>query len=325
MKNIHILPTDKPSMLCFRNYLFINKDNIGTYSNVEFKNIYITSDEEIKEGDYIGYPTLNIWTPIKYLGGDLTGNEKKIILTTDQDLIKDGVQAIDDEFLEWFVNNPSCEEVDIKLIDTFKKTNDVYVDEIASGNYYQIIKKYKIIIPKEELTRKIDTRKPKQYPIGGYAPGNYSCTCVTCKINFIGDKRAVQCEPCAIVATQEDSKQEYELIGECNGNNDNGCFMDSCGHNCGCFIIQLKEDPIDKIAKNFVLDNSDMRASHSVGEFAEFAFKEGAKWQAENSYSEEEVYKIIQKLRLKLKSGVKQWQDDFEFDIEKWFEKNKKV
>lgn len=27
---------------------------------------------------------------------------KKIILTTDQDLIKDGVQAIDDEFLEWF-------------------------------------------------------------------------------------------------------------------------------------------------------------------------------------------------------------------------------
>jgi hypothetical protein len=36
----------------------------------------------------------------------------KIILTTDQDLIKDGVQAIDDEFLEWFVKNPSCEEVE---------------------------------------------------------------------------------------------------------------------------------------------------------------------------------------------------------------------
>ncbi len=38
---------------------------------------------------------------------------KKIILTTDQDLIKDGVQAIDDEFLEWFVKNPSCEYVPI--------------------------------------------------------------------------------------------------------------------------------------------------------------------------------------------------------------------
>ena len=38
---------------------------------------------------------------------------KKIILTTDQDLIKDGVQPIDDEFLEWFVKNPSCEEVEV--------------------------------------------------------------------------------------------------------------------------------------------------------------------------------------------------------------------
>jgi flavorubredoxin len=37
----------------------------------------------------------------------------KIILTTDGDLIKDGVQSIDDEFLEWFVENPSCEEVEV--------------------------------------------------------------------------------------------------------------------------------------------------------------------------------------------------------------------
>jgi hypothetical protein len=36
-------------------------------------------------------------------------NIKKIILTTDQDLIENGVQAIEDEFLEWFVKNPTCE------------------------------------------------------------------------------------------------------------------------------------------------------------------------------------------------------------------------
>ena len=29
-----------------------------------------------------------------------------------------------------------------------------------------------------------------------------------------------------------------ELIGECKGNNGNGCFMDSCGHDCGCFTIK---------------------------------------------------------------------------------------
>ena len=36
-----------------------------------------------------------------------------------------------------------------------------------------------------------------EYPIGGYAPGPYECMCVQCGRKFQGDKRAVQCEPCA--------------------------------------------------------------------------------------------------------------------------------
>jgi hypothetical protein len=36
---------------------------------------------------------------------------RKVVLTTDQKLIKDGVQAIDDEFLDWLVKNPSCESL----------------------------------------------------------------------------------------------------------------------------------------------------------------------------------------------------------------------
>jgi hypothetical protein len=38
----------------------------------------------------------------------------------------------------------------------------------------------------------------EEYPIGGYAPGYYINNCVTCKEQFMGDKRATQCEPCAI-------------------------------------------------------------------------------------------------------------------------------
>lgn len=41
-------------------------------------------------------------------------------------------------------------------------------------------------------------QQEKKYPIGGYAPGNYQCHCATCGGSFKGDKRAVQCEPCAI-------------------------------------------------------------------------------------------------------------------------------
>jgi hypothetical protein len=37
-----------------------------------------------------------------------------------------------------------------------------------------------------------------KYPIGGYAPGNYQCRCGTCGGGFKGNKRAYQCEPCAL-------------------------------------------------------------------------------------------------------------------------------
>lgn len=61
----------------------------------------------------------------------------------------------------------------------------------------------------------------KEYPIGGFAPGNYSCKCSTCKKTFRGDKRAVQCEPCAdqmiseqnperSVATEDQSSNEAD-------------------------------------------------------------------------------------------------------------------
>ena len=98
------------------------------------RNIYITSDEEIKEGDWCYHPLLKGGCIIQSKFDNPNSTMKKIILTTDQDLIKDGVQAIDDDFLEWFVKNPSCEEVKIIKVP--------YFDE--SGHSYLLI------IPKEE-------------------------------------------------------------------------------------------------------------------------------------------------------------------------------
>jgi hypothetical protein len=101
---------------------------------VEGRNIYITSDEEIKVGDWVITPTNDIiqWAKVFQPDG------KKIILTTDGDLINDGVQPIDDEFLEWFVKNPNCEKVEIE---------NGWGLEIDIETPY-----YKIIIPKEEQT-----------------------------------------------------------------------------------------------------------------------------------------------------------------------------
>lgn len=154
MKNIHLSPTDKPSRL----YKQVNKLKLRFIADSPIdsdisinQHIYITCDEEIKEGDWFFDSIKGVNYGIyKHVKGFINKTSKKIILTTDPQLIADGVQAIDDEFLEWFVKNLTCEKVEVEKLDTFKKTNEVYVDEIAGGNYYEIIKNYKITIPQEE-------------------------------------------------------------------------------------------------------------------------------------------------------------------------------
>jgi hypothetical protein len=161
MKNIHILPTDKPSRLFYSgnsSKLTLNKYSV--LFRVSPQNIYITSDEEIKVGDwFISLYSNSIQKELKL---DCTLNKdayKKIILTTDQSL--DGVQAIDDEFLEWFVKNPSCEEVEINKIYNDYGETDIF-DLVCTSHSF----KYKIIIPKEEpkerLKKILGTKHPKQ-------------------------------------------------------------------------------------------------------------------------------------------------------------------
>ena len=147
MKNVHIIPTDKPSRLFkddFGKLIYsINMDQ--EQNHFEPQHLFITSDEEIKFNEYViqvnfektNTQVIRCTTEFQVkIANDEDGSftKKKIILTTDQDLIKDGVQAIDDEFLEWFVKNPSCEEVEVK--------ESLIVNVTDFG--------YKIIIPKEE-------------------------------------------------------------------------------------------------------------------------------------------------------------------------------
>ena len=118
MKNIHLLPTDKPSRLYKTgNFLLLDSKEMPN-NTLETKNqhLYITCDEEIKDvRPHKGKWQLEEGNILNKFPNYLTDLSecKLIILTTDPDLIKDGVQAIDDEFLEWFVKNPSCESVHV--------------------------------------------------------------------------------------------------------------------------------------------------------------------------------------------------------------------
>lgn len=147
MTNIHILPTNKPSRFYYNNndkqfqLCKIEKENTILKPN---QNIYITNDEEIKEGDWF-YDLHTNYVKVKqsWENSHLGFNSKKIVLTTNQDLIKDGVQKIYNEFLEWFVKNNSCKEVEIKYQTTGLKNGGWQYD-------------YKISIPKEEPKEHIE-------------------------------------------------------------------------------------------------------------------------------------------------------------------------
>jgi hypothetical protein len=174
-KNIWLLPTNKPSRL-FDDGIELHLGELKDRKRhpVTSYNIYITSDEEIKEHTNVK----NKWVISEYgfiVKADKIGNNylkhsnggsnflhhyKFIILTTDQNLINDGVQKIEDDFLEWFVKNPNCEKVEVERIKD--PTDRIWFNTVVCRRIY------KIIIPKEE---------PKQILCG---QANKFYRCVTC-------------------------------------------------------------------------------------------------------------------------------------------------
>ena len=140
MKNIHVITTEKPSRLFESNDKLMLAGFQTTFKTG--KNIQITNDDKIQDGEH-GLNKFN--EVVKYQNGYGYNNYKKIILTTDPELIKDGVQAIDDEFLEWFVKNQSCEFVEVEN----------YVQSTKNGH----IVIYDIIIPQKETPKTITDKQ----------------------------------------------------------------------------------------------------------------------------------------------------------------------
>lgn len=243
MKNLHLIPTDKPSRLYF--YKGTNKyppqyglrilKSLPFNDSIANQNIYITNSEDIEERDWFLDDNNSIGQSYK-LSHVQFANPKKIILATDQDLIKDGVQDIDNEFLEWFVKNPSCEEVKVE------------------GHIYkgQDETEYKIIIPKEELTM-VD--KLKEYLENTSEE----------QIQKDWDETCKQTEGIISPTIDEFMKAQQQFN---------------------------KQETLEEAAKRYV--NMYQDVSEELGTYlVKAVFQDGAKWQQQNSYSEEEVENII--------------------------------
>ena len=313
MKNIHILPTDKPSRLVLEtvnNNLFLTTTKDFGTKIMQFQNIYITSDEQAKEGD---------WGYIPFQGGDVklvgkyfADDWKKIILTTDQSL--DGVQPIDDEFLEWFVKNPSCEEVKwsaypISPNGNIVATNRPYPFEGLISNFKI---EYKIIIPKEEreqdyskiregLKKSIKGKEHfiQHFKNGGsvedFKPLEEAKQRAKNYMSLKGALEPKQEKDDSYIKEQKERRRKlFNLIDELEEK-------------------KLQEEPKQETLEEFI-DKVDTPA-----DFDQFTFDEGirvgAKWMQEIMYSEEEVLKLLIKFsddRTFLKKYVAiQWFEQF--------------
>jgi hypothetical protein len=150
MKNIFILPTEKPSKLVLR-----NTDNklvlhtLITKWNGVNQHIYITSDEYIDKDSWVIHDNKLMY--LVFLRAKSQQSRRgalKIILTTDQNLIEDGVQAIDYDFLLWYIKNTSCEYVDVASeLKAFDKNGFCVSSAIFEGDY---TKNIYYIVPKVE-------------------------------------------------------------------------------------------------------------------------------------------------------------------------------
>lgn len=134
MKNVHLLQTEVyPAKLQLdRDYGTLKiLDEPCVINGQDFvgANLYIISNELYTVGWYLDNNNHITKTTTKQESAwEYQQKWKKIILTTDQNLIKDGVQALDDEFLNWFIKNQKRE---IPIITTAVNNESHYTTNIG--------------------------------------------------------------------------------------------------------------------------------------------------------------------------------------------------
>jgi hypothetical protein len=329
MKNIHLIATDKPSRLHLGKSGLVLCDLVFNPTTINSQNIYITNSEKPKARDWVlgDFPDNPIGKVIsKYgqeftaqsLNGDKYGlaeyDSNKIILTDDKDLIKDGVQSIDDEFLQWFVKNNSCEYVEI--IKNYLSNNGQWKDVLLPSEWEIDTKiKYKIIIPHEEPKNTCPKCRTKDFD---------TCHSIKCPMRkeepkHIEDEFETQSRIINKVWDEEEPKQE--TLEEVNTSSLENLLENNYDFNVQ--FHQLKRESIFSFAVAIYgesLSFKEWQEKH-YGKYIEIS-----KWQAEqdkNKYNEEDIaiafnegqaYSVTGKLvdgKEWVKTHKKEWFENF--------------
>jgi hypothetical protein len=261
MKNIHLLPTDKPSRLCYdRDDNLLFAPNAGfTYGDGK-QHLYITSDEKLPYDSsifdsgafYHRDPVGDVHIITKHTFKPNPHFCKRIILTTDQDLIKDGVQAIDDDFLQWFLKNPSCEFVEVSKI-CQKETISEWWGDLSDKEMEEVFK------------------QTGNFRLGGWGhdigPTEEDVKDMYLEVHNLDLKELNFNVYYKIIIPQEEPKQ-----------------VDS----------ETRQETLEEAALNIIPDRNIVGWVDSYSATERRGFIKGAKYQAERMYSHEQVLTILE-------------------------------
>jgi hypothetical protein len=246
------------------------------------KYIYITNDDEIEIGDWY-YNTLhNEATKYILTSGQLpfnfTANQHKIILTIDPELIKNGVQSIPEDFLEWFVNNSDC----VKVLTVHEPINYF---EPKLGWEYTIVANLKD--SGFNNTLKLNKEEPKQ--IKCYDKFN--------QVLSEGDYVDVQKDGVQKIYKKKDGQLYFSPYGEEDRvisyfSND----LAKCDEVGNWINNDRYEDISDNNAETIEEAFNNISNSIDFTEFDFHSFKLGVEWKEKISYSEEEVELITNEM-----------------------------
>lgn len=198
MINIYLLPAEE-SVLATRNDRCILRleQPFTEYGNAVPKHIYITSNEVIKDNDWylatLFGPTGSELVPIQFKIGHKPCGEipcgDKIVITSDPILIESGVQAVTNDFLEWYVENPTL-SITIKHVLVNPMGREVDPNNLTqnhSGCEWKYLSKWSNGVPCENI---VMTEEPKL---------DFSCSCIRYEAGCFSAK----CRNCGLLPKQK--------------------------------------------------------------------------------------------------------------------------
>lgn len=219
--------------------------------------LYIISNtENVSENCWI--ITNGRLVQVSYLLSNEVAKGNKVILTTNKLLIKDGVQAIDDEFLKWFVVNPNCKHVEVQTSDT----SNTYTFKVPLSKEWFPKRKFM-----EDISYTVGLDSSKDTNIGNLATN----ICLAGEVFSTGKGILEQ----QVEVGQITEKGIVDTVGTCAN-----CGVEFHIHKDIKEDVQESIEEVNKAALNYA-NNDNTSSDDFCKETLTFAFDAGARWQQE--------------------------------------------